>query len=100
MIIKAYKEAEAMLKHLLTALGPDLTDDAKANAYHYLNHSELEMSYEILCLGLIEQKKLISLPLQGLLYDLGIALRLDKESVYDEHFWQHLLSWIKTSSDL
>lgn len=99
MTIEEYKEAESDLLAVIDALKPVLAKETIDNTLFYLGHAELEMSYELLCLDLIEQKEQLTHPMQKSLLDLGLVLKLDKASIYDEHFWQHFLSWLKITSD-
>ena len=83
-----YIKCEAAFLHAFDRLKESLTADARGHVIHYVAHGELEMAYE--SFGLSVEKEAVQIPaeLKPLLQELGLALRLNHESVFDPDFWE------------
>ena len=73
---------------------PSLTEGEQHAIEHYIEHAELEMAVE--CLGLYLIKFKVPLPddTTRKLLDLSVELGLDKESVFDDEFWDHFRAYL------
>lgn len=82
-----YQQYEGELIQILDEVKTLLPKDAIDHVEFYIQHGELEMAYESLCLSLIELKRVFPSETRLALRSLGLSLELDKESVYMPEFW-------------
>lgn len=96
--IKPLTEAEHYLKVLLSCYAGLLSAEAVAHVQHYIDVAE----YEIACESFVMSLKLEKVALSGQhadqLTDLGIALGLDKDSMFTGDFWEQHEPWLHAFS--
>ncbi len=92
---KKYRNAEEDFKIAFGMCKPTLSEEAKKNVEHYLNHGELEMAFE--SLGLSLKAEAINVPgaARELLYPLAAVLGLIEESVFSASFWKEVSPILK-----
>jgi hypothetical protein len=88
LTLQDYQRLESEFVDVLTTFEPKLSPDSRSNIRPYVDHGELEMAFELLGLDLIEGKIPTSDATRTSLWNLGMPLGLDKESVYDVDFWR------------
>lgn len=84
------------LKECFAELAPYLCAESVDHVAGYLLHGEFEMSYESLVLACMEAKVPCSSALAKTIESLGIALQLDRASVFDADFWQHAQEYFRS----
>ena len=83
-----YGDAGRRLKSLVDAWAPSLHIESLAHANFYLDHGEVEIAYEGLVLSCIEYRTRCGWERAAELYELGLDLGLDQESVHVDDFWE------------
>lgn len=87
MTSETYNQLEAQFRPLFERYTGHLDEETRAYVKHYVDHSELEMAYELFGLGLMS--KIATPPHEAKeLLEMGCALGLDKETVYEDDFWE------------
>lgn len=91
-----YQVHEERVFQLLAIVRNLISTEGLKGIEHYLNHAEIEMAYELLCLEIIRAEIDLSESVKTDLKDLALGLELDKENVYEPNFWEKLNSFITT----
>ncbi len=84
---KEYADCESILQSKIRQLRTLLPHGAIETVEYYLCNAEIEMAFESLGLSIIQHKVLLERETSQALYELGVRLSMDKESVFDDQFW-------------
>lgn len=90
-----YKLLEDRFRKIAALHLSDLSLEGAEHVNHCLDTGELEMGYESFVLSLLEVDALLPQEEKAALLELGLALGLDKESIFQADFWiraQRMLS--------
>lgn len=98
--IKPLTEAEHYLKVLLSCYAGLLSAEAVAHVQHYIDVAEYEIACESFVMSLKLEKVALSSQHADQLTDLGIALGLDKDSMFTGDFWEQHEPWLHAFSFL
>jgi hypothetical protein len=82
-----FHDCEQRLRLVLERIRSQLSQEAVDHVEHLLSHGELEMAYESLGLSIEKESASISPDFAPMIYDLGVALQMDRETVFDAGFW-------------
>ena len=88
-----YQELENETALLLHTFRLYLEDADIQHVEHYLKHAEIEMAFESLGLSLMARHVQVKEHEQRLTR-IGALLGLDRESVFDDHFWRHFTQYL------
>jgi hypothetical protein len=88
-----YEEVESILKELIKMSENILSSDDLEGVLHYLDHGEYEMSFEGLVIEFYTTRKYPTNFNYEKWKELAISFGLDKESVFDERFWDKFNEW-------
>ena len=94
-----YNKIKKYIETILKLVYDDLSKEAIHCIKHYLLYDEYEMSFEIL---FIEIMKLKIIPVMNCEMNIRIGkqLKLDKESIYEENFWERFIEMNKKICDI
>jgi hypothetical protein len=90
MNVETYRQLEARFETILAGVLDMLDDETASSVEHFLDHAELEMAFEGLCLELMRLRKSAPANLSNDILALAKASGLDKHSVFDAEFWPKL----------
>ena len=90
-----YVRLELELEAIFSELAQGLDSDSVTAVRWNIDHGEIEMAFEGLCLELITLSRRPNRDLCERLRSLGIELGLNEESVYDTDFWKHFIDFIE-----
>lgn len=92
-----FEIAEKYINQLLDANSCIIDDAVVKHVKHYLHHNENEMAFELLVLEVIEHSKAVIWDSEKVL-KCALFLELDKESVYDDNFFEKLVKYLFLTS--
>lgn len=78
---------------VLSELEKDFDQETVDYVSHYVNHAEYEMAFEILFTEIMRLKYKPNVDWR-MAKEVGLSLNLNKETVYDNYFWDKLLHYI------
>ena len=95
-----YRGHEQDLREVLGICNPFLSQEAVADVEHRLDHAEIEMAFESLCLSIRGEGVIIPEGVKAVLLHLGPALGVDKASALEENFWGNMLLFLDPSTKI
>jgi hypothetical protein len=85
-----YQEIESFIKVTLMKVISLLDDETIHAVNHYLDHSEVEMAFEILYLEIMARPATLSMIDPTKSRSTALLLALDKETIFEPNFWTML----------
>jgi hypothetical protein len=83
-----YKKIDTCVRSIFDRYAAQLSNEGQENVQHYIEAAELEMAGESFILSLLEEQVQLPIEVKKELRELALGLRLDKESVFRDDFWQ------------
>jgi hypothetical protein len=82
---------------LLNIIEDQISPDVLNGVSHYLNHAEIEMAFELLCLEVIDKNISLNQETKNELLDLAKNFKLDIHSTYEPNFWEKLRAYVSSN---
>jgi len=88
---KTLEIIDFIIKNYETYFSSETLDFVK----HYCDVDEYEMAFEGLMIDSMERNINFNINLKEKLFEIGLHLNLDKESIFDSSFWEKFLMFVE-----
>lgn len=99
MTPEQYRRLGARFARVLDLTQSEVDSESLECVHHYVDHAEIEMAFEILCLGLIKSSVRLPPDLAREIESLARELGLDSASVFDAELWPKLQCYVNVTVD-